>query len=80
MASNDGIQGSGLTRQSNSIRTADTRIIPVKRANKVQTVQKLESGDLQVTLCSGDVYTIAKDDELFQAFVVWTMLNSECTE
>lgn len=65
---------------SHGIHSADTRIIPVKRANKVRTVQKQEGGDLLVTLCSGQSYTISKDDELFQAFVVWTALNGECTE
>jgi hypothetical protein len=66
--------------RANAINAADTRIIPVERQNKVRTVRKLESGDLFVTLCSGRTCTISKDDELFQAFVVWTVLNKECTE
>jgi hypothetical protein len=66
--------------RATSLWAADTRIIPVKRANSAKTVQKLESGDLRVTLHSGQVFDISKDDDLFQDFVVWTMLNSECTE
>jgi hypothetical protein len=66
--------------RANSMRAADTRIIPVKRANKAKTVQKLESGDLRVTLNSGRIFDISKDNAMFQEFVVWTMLNSECTE
>jgi hypothetical protein len=51
-----------------------TRIIPIESQNKVKAVRKLESGDLSVTLHSGHTFTISKDDELFQAFVVWTVL------
>jgi hypothetical protein len=59
---------------------AQARIIPVKRENKVKTVTKLESGDLQVTQHSGHSFTISKDDETFQAFVVYTVLNTQVTD
>lgn len=65
---------------ANAIHADSTRIVPVKPQNKVQTVTKLQSGDLFVTLVCGESYTISKDDELFQAFAVWTVLNSSCTE
>jgi hypothetical protein len=65
---------------ANSIHSDTTRIIPVKRQNKVRTVTKLVSGDLSVTLHSGQSYTISKDDELFQSFVIWTVLNTQLTD
>ena len=54
---------------------ADTRIIPIKPQNQVKSVRKLENGDLEVTQQSGNVFTVAKDDETFSAFVVWSVLN-----
>jgi len=57
------------------MKTAQTRVVPVQKQNQVKTVTKLASGDLAVTLNSGATYTVSKSDELFQAFVVWTVLN-----
>ena len=59
---------------ANSLRTADTRVYPVKPSNQIKTVTKRENGDLAVELNSGLRYVIAKEDELFQAFAVYTML------
>lgn len=50
------------------------RIYPVRQENKVKMVAKQQNGDLAVTLNSGESYTVSKDDEGFQAFVVYTML------
>lgn len=57
------------------MKTAATRVIPIQKQNQVQTVTKLASGDLAVTLNSGQSFTVSKSDELFQAFLVWTVLN-----
>ena len=51
-----------------------TRIIDIKPGNRVKTVKKLESGDLEVTQHSGNVFTIKKDNPDFQAFVVYSVL------
>lgn len=55
--------------------TTQARIIPIKPQNQVKAIRKLESGDLEVTQHSGNVFTVAKDDEMFSAFVVWSVLN-----
>lgn len=54
--------------------TANTRIRPIKQPNKVRTVTKLADGGLRIEQYSGNVFEISKDDELFQAFVVYTVL------
>lgn len=54
--------------------TANTRIRDIAEQNRVKTVTKLDNGDLRVEQRSGNVFTIAKDDELFQAFLVYTVL------
>lgn len=53
---------------------ANTRITPIQPQNRVKTVTKLADGNLAVELHSGQQYEIDKGDELFQAFVVYTML------
>ncbi|NDV73518.1 hypothetical protein [Burkholderia cenocepacia] len=55
---------------------AQARIQPIQSQNRVKSVKKLESGSLAVTLHSGRTYAIAPEGELFQAFVVYTVLNS----
>ncbi len=67
------IKGKPVT--ANSIASGATRINPVK--DRVKAVQKLDNGDLQVTLQSGESFAIPKDDELFQVFAIWTVLNPE---
>lgn len=54
---------------------AQARIVPIKDPNRVASVTKLESGDLRVTLNSGRIFKIDKEDELLSAFVVYTMLQ-----
>lgn len=54
---------------------ANARITPIQPQNQVKEVRKLASGDLSVTLNSGDSYTVSKDNEMFQAFVIWSVLN-----
>lgn len=53
----------------------NTRIHPVKAPNKVQTVEKLESGALLVRQASGASFTIPAHETEMQTFVVWTMLE-----
>lgn len=55
---------------------AHARIVPIQPQNRVKTVRKLDSGALEVTQHSGQVFTVDPTDELFQAFVVYTVLNS----
>lgn len=43
--------------------------------NPVKQVTKLTNGDLAVELKDGRCFMIAKDDEMFQVFVVWTVLE-----
>lgn len=57
---------------------AHARIYPIKEPNRIKTITKLPNGDLEVTQNSGNVFTIAAEDELLQAFVVFTVLNPEC--
>lgn len=58
---------------------AQARIVPIKRENRVKTVTKLESGELLVTQHSGNSFTISQDDEMLQAFIVYTVLNTQPT-
>lgn len=41
----------------------------------IKTVTKLADGDLAVALHSGETFELSREDELFQAFAVWAMLN-----
>ncbi len=52
----------------------NTRIVPISEPNKVQAVKKLENGDLEVTFKSGATTVLDKDDELFQEFVIYTVI------
>jgi hypothetical protein len=53
---------------------ANARMKPIRHANCVRNVTRTETGVLLVEQNSGQQFTIAADDELFQAFVVYTML------
>lgn len=53
---------------------AQTRIIPIKPANRVKAVTRQQNGDLLVEQYSGESFVVKKDDELFQAFCVYTVL------
>jgi len=54
---------------------AQARVVPIKPENRVKTVRKLDSGALEVTQYSGQVFTIEPTDTLFQAFIIYTVLN-----
>ena len=56
------------------MKTASTRIIDIKPQNRVKSVQKLENGDLFVEQASGNTFTVSKDDQTFQAFVIYSVL------
>ena len=58
----------------------NTRIIPVRRENKVKEVTKNADGSMLVVQESGNRFTIPAGEINMQSFVVWTMLNSEVTE
>ena len=51
---------------------AQARINPIKEPNHVHTVTKMGNGDLRVRLNSGRMFKIDKDDEIVQAFIVYT--------
>lgn len=54
--------------------TASTRIIDIKQPNRVRTVTKLATGDLSVQQYSGNSFVVSKDDEMFQTFVIYSVL------
>lgn len=56
---------------------AQARIIPARPDNAAKTVRKLDDGGLEVTLGSGKAFTLSADDIELQAFIVYTMLNSD---
>jgi len=56
---------------------AHARIVPIQPQNRVKTVRKLDSGSLEVTQYSGQVFTVDPTDTLFQAFVVYTVLSTD---
>lgn len=56
---------------------AQARIYPVQADRRVKSIKKLANGGLEVTQHGGAVFTLDADDELFQSFLVWTVLNVE---
>lgn len=52
----------------------DTRINPIQEPNRVKQVTKMHDGGLQVTLRSGETFTLSKDDMELQVFVIYTVL------
>jgi hypothetical protein len=59
---------------------ADARIIPVRTPNKAKTFTRNSDGSATVVTGAGESFALPADAETLQAFVVWTMLNSELTE
>lgn len=53
---------------------AHTRITPIQPANQVKTITKLDNGDLRIEQHSGHAFVVAKEDETFQAFMVYSVL------
>lgn len=66
--------------QATSIHSPATRIIPAESANKAAAVTKQADGSMAVTFGDGRTGTLGADDKDLQAFVIWTMLNGECTK
>lgn len=54
---------------------AQARIIPVSQPNKVKNITKLEDGAMRVEFYSGKVSVLSQDDEIVQAFVVYSVLG-----
>jgi hypothetical protein len=54
-------------------------IRPIRQPNRVKLITKAEDGGLWVHQHSGRTFKIDKDDELFQVFVVYTVLAGERT-
>jgi len=47
---------------------------PIQQENKVKSIEKLPSGALKVTQHSGNTFEVSQEEELFQAFTVYSML------
>lgn len=60
-----------------ALHAADTRIIPIQHPNQAKRVTKLADGGMRVEFNSGAVTDLSADDELIQAFVIYTMLDTE---
>jgi len=58
----------------------NARIIPIKRGREAKSITKNPDGSMLVVQGSGDSFTNPADDRDLQAFVVYTMLNDQCTE
>jgi hypothetical protein len=56
---------------------AQARIVPVSTPNRVKTITKLANGNLRVEQQSGNVFEISKNDEMFQSFLVYMVLNTD---
>ena len=56
------------------MKTASTREIDINQENKITSVKKNEDGSLELTQNSGNVFTIKKEDEDFQAFTIYSIL------
>ena len=57
-----------------SIVTPETRVTYIKPENRVKRVTRLKSGGMEVEQASGNTFTIKKDDEVLQAFVIYSVL------
>ena len=60
-----------------SIESQDTRIVPVSRPNQVKEFTKNADGSMTCIQASGNQFTIPANEKEMQAFVVFTMLDSE---
>lgn len=52
-----------------------TSIRDIQPQNRVKSITKLTDGGLRVEQHSGNVFVLSPDDELFQAFVVYSVVN-----
>jgi len=55
------------------MKTASTREIDIKQENKINYVRKNEDGSLEITQNSGNIFTVKKEDEDFQAFAIYSI-------
>jgi hypothetical protein len=55
---------------------AQARIIPISQPNKVKFITKLDNGAMRVEFYSGKVAELSADDEIVQAFVVYSVLGN----
>lgn len=60
-----------------SIESSATRIIPAT-SNKAVEVTKNNDGSLTVKFANGTTGNLTDKD--LQAFVIWTMINKDCTK
>jgi hypothetical protein len=58
---------------------AQAQTFPVQAPNRIKTVTKLDNGNLRIEQHSGQHFEIAKGDEFFQAFAIWTILNPDAS-
>lgn len=65
---------------TSAIQSLHARIVPASKANKVTTVERDSDGSMNLQFGDGSTGKLSKDDEALQAFVLWTMINSECTK
>lgn len=62
-----------------SVESSSTRIIPVEKPRKSVEIAKNGDGSMSVRFGNGQIGTLAASDADLQAFVIWTMLNPECS-
>lgn len=65
--------------KASAIASTSTRLIPARPANKAASITPQADGSMAVTFGDGRTGTLAAEDTDLQAFLVWTMLNSETT-
>lgn len=58
---------------------SQARIHPIKKGNEAEKVTKNADGSMTVTQGNGNTFTLPADAPELQAFVVYTMLNPDCT-
>ena len=63
-----------------SIASRDTRIIPASKERKAKEITMNPDRSMSVKFGDGSNGVIPADDKLIQDFVVYTMINSDCTE
>jgi hypothetical protein len=56
---------------------ASAKIKPIQRQNQIKNAKKLEDGSMEFTQNSGNGFTVSHQDMEIQAFLVYTMLNTE---
>jgi hypothetical protein len=70
-------ESKGAPMNATSIASDSTRIIPARKERQAKTVTKQADGSLLVEWADGTTGTLGAGDELFQAFLIYTMLNPD---